>query len=99
MSIPADKFLETEAFRNVLKFKAMQQTLATASKSRREVPADSLALFVSRNPSYYGTYVAVATYLESLGKTSEADDYYRRALSCPVKLSERQHLETRLSGR
>ena len=99
MSIPADKFLGTEAFRNILKFKAMQQTLVTASKSRREVPSDSLSLFVSWNPSYYGTYVSVASYLESLGKTSEADDYYRRALSCPVKLSERQHLETRLRGR
>ena len=99
MSIPADKFLETEAFRNVLKFKAMQQTLATASKSRREVPADSLSLFVSWNPSYYGTYVAVASYLESLGKKAEAAEYYRRALTCPMKLSERQHLETRLRGR
>ena len=99
LSIPADKFLETEAFRNVLKFKAMQQTLATASKSRREVPADSLALFVSWNPSYYGTYVSVASYLESLGKNAEADEYYRRALTCPMKLSERQHLETRLRGR
>lgn len=99
MSIPADKFLETEAFRNVLKFKAMQQTLVTASKSRREVPADSLSLFVSWNPSYYGTYVAVASYLESLGKTAEAAEYYRRALTCPMKLSERQHLETRLRGR
>lgn len=99
MSIPEDKFLETEAFRNVLKFKAMQQTLATASKSRREVPADLLSLFVSWNPSYYGTYVSVASYLESLGKNAEADEYYRRALSCPMKLSERQHLETRLRGR
>ena len=99
MSIPADKFLGTEAFRNVLKFKAMQQTLATASKSRREVPADSLALFVSWNPSYYGTYVSVASYLESLGKNAEADEYYRRALACPMKLSERQHLETQLRGR
>ena len=99
MSIPADKFLETEAFRNVLKFKAMQQTLATASKSRREVPADSLALFVSWNPSYYGTYVSVASYLESLGKNAEADEYYLRALTCPMKLSERQHLETQLRGR
>lgn len=99
MSIPADKFLETEAFRNVLKFKTMQQTLATASKTRREVPADSLALFVSWNPSYYGTYVSVASYLESLGKNAEADEYYRRALTCPMKLSERQHLETRLNGR
>ena len=99
MSIPADKFLETEAFRNVLKFKAMQRTLVTASKSRREVPADSLALFVSWNPSYYGTYVSVASYLESLGKNAEADEYYRRALTCPMKLSERQHLETRLRGR
>jgi len=99
MSIPADKFLETEAFRNVLKFKAMQQTLATASKSKREVPADSLSLFVSWNPSYYGTYVSVASYLESLGKNAEADEYYRRALTCPMKLSERQHLETRLNGR
>lgn len=99
MSIPADKFLETEAFRNVLKFKSMQQTLVTASKSRREVPADSLALFVSWNPSYYGTYVSVASYLESLGKNAEADEYYRRALTCPMKLSERQHLETRLRGR
>ena len=99
MSIPADKFLGTEAFRNVLKFKAMQQTLATASKSRREVPADSLALFVSWNPSYYGTYVSVASYLESLGKNAEADEYYSRALTCPMKLSERQHLETRLRGR
>ena len=99
MSIPADKFLETEAFRNVLKFKAMQQTLVTASKSRREVPADSLALFVSWNPSYYGTYVSVASYLELLGKNAEADEYYRRALTCPMKLSERQHLETRLRGR
>ena len=99
MSIPADKFLGTEAFRNVLKFKAMQQMLATASKSRREVPADSLSLFVSWNPSYYGTYVSVASYLESLGKNAEADEYYRRALTCPMKLSERQHLETRLNGR
>ncbi len=99
MSIPADKFLETEAFRNILKFKAMQQTLVTASKSRREVPADSLALFVSWNPSYYGTYVSVALYLESLGKNAEADEYYLRALTCPMKLSERQHLETRLRGR
>lgn len=98
MSIPEDKFLETEAFRNILKFKTMQQMLATASKSRREVLADSLALFVSWNPSYYGTYVAVATYLESLGKNAEADEYYRRALACPMKLSERQHLETRLNG-
>ena len=99
MSIPADKFLETEAFRNVLKFKSMQQTLVTASKSRREVPADSLALFVSWNPSYYGTYVSVASFLESLGKKAEADEYYRRALTCPMKLSERQHLETQLRGR
>lgn len=99
MSIPEDKFLETVAFRNVLKFKEMQQTLVTASKSRREVTADSLALFVSWNPSYYGTYVSVASYLESLGKNAEAAEYYRRALTCPMKLSERQHLETRLRGR
>ena len=99
MSIPEDKFLETEAFRNILKFKTMQQMLAAASKSRREVQSDSLALFVSWNPSYYGTYVSVASYLESLGKNAEADEYYRRALSCPMKLSERQHLETRLRGR
>ena len=99
MSIPADKFLETVAFRNILKFKAMQQTLATASKSRREVPADSLSLFVSWNPSYYGTYVSVASYLESLGKNAEADEYYSRSRTCPMKLSERQHLETRLRGR
>ena len=99
LSIPADKFLETEVFCNILKFKAMQQSLAAASKSRREVPADSLSLFVSWNPSYYGTYVAVASYLESLGRKAEAVEYYRRALSCPMKLSERQHLETRLRGR
>ena len=99
LSIPADKFLETEAFRNVLKFKAMQQALAAASKSRREVPADSLALFVSWNPSYYGTYVSVASYLESRGKNAEADEYYRRALTCPMKLSERHHLQTRLRVR
>lgn len=99
LSISADKFLETEAFSNVLKFKTMHQMLATASKSRREVPSDSLSLFVSWNPSYYGTYVSVASYLESLGKNAEADEYYRRALTCPMKLSERQHLETRLNGR
>ena len=99
LSIPADKFLETEAFRNVLKFKAMQLTLAAASKSKREVPADSLSLFISWNPSYYGTYVSVASYLESLGETVQAAEYYRRALTCPMKLSERQHLQTRLRGR
>ena len=33
------------------------------------------------------------------GKKAEADEYYRRALTCPMKLSERQHLETQLRGR
>lgn len=92
-AVPEDACLHDESFVNVLGFRKMLAEIRKAARTGRPVPQDSLDMFISCNPSFYGTYEAVSDYLESAGRTSEVDAYRKKALSCAMKLSERKRLE------
>ncbi len=96
--IPADPFMNTADFQNVLKFKSMLPSMQRASHTGHAVPDDSLRLFVSLDSLYYNAYNVAGDCCLSSGRREEAAAYWRRALSMPMKLSERQYIENKLSN-
>lgn len=94
--IPADPFMNTEDFQNVLRFKSMLPAMQRASHTGHAVPDDSLRLFVSLDSLYYNAYNVAGDCCLASGREEEAAAYWRRALSMPMKLSERQYIENKL---
>ena len=96
--IPEDPFVQTSAFRDVLEFKKMLPVIQKAAHSGRMVPDDSLRHFIALDSLYYNAWNAAGDCLRASGRIDDAAACWRKALSLPMKLSERQYIEDKLNN-
>jgi hypothetical protein len=73
-SIPADPFLETDGFRNFMKFRELR----TASADGKEIDPEEI---VNANPDYYFAYVIAGDQLFRKKDFAKAEQFYRQALT------------------
>lgn len=96
--IPEDSFVHSQEFRNVLEFKRMTYVIQKAAHLGLPFPDDSLKLYVSLNPEYYNTYKTLSHYYLSAGRSDEASRFLQKALTLPMKESERIEIEKQLKS-
>lgn len=96
--IPEDSFVHSQEFRNVLEFKRMTYVIQKAANLGLPFPDDSLKLYVSLNPEYYNTYKTLSHYYLSVGRGDEASSCLQKALTFPMKESERMEIEKQLKS-
>ena len=96
--IPEDSFVRSQEFRNVLEFKRMTYVIQKAAHLGLPFHDDSLKLYVSLNPEYYNTYKTLSHYYLSVGRGDEASSCLQKALTLPMKESERMEIEKQLKS-
>ncbi|MEJ7769689.1 MAG: C45 family peptidase [Chitinophagaceae bacterium] len=90
LTIPADSFLTTAAFKNFNLFRGFKSRIASGN----DVNLDSL---VQSNPEYYHTYVLAGDYLFKKGEKEKAIGFYRIALTKVIATSkEETHIREQL---
>ncbi len=83
LTIPADTFLNTPAYKNFLLFRNMQQRIA----DMENISVDSL---LTSNPGYYHTYVLAGDYLYRQQKFTEAKKEYEKALTKEIATKQEE---------
>lgn len=96
--IPEDSFVHSQSFRNVLEFKRMTYVIQKAAHLGLPFHDDSLKMYVSLNPEYYNTYKTLSHYYLSAGREDEASVCLQKALTLPMKESERMEIEKQLKS-
>ena len=90
LTIAADPFLLTPAFKNFEIFRSLKQRIADGG----QVNADSL---VASNPEFYNAYVLAGDYLYKQKKYNEALHYYKIALTKVIATKkEEEHIRERI---
>ncbi|MCW3093419.1 MAG: peptidase [Ferruginibacter sp.] len=85
LTIPADSFLTTPAYKNFQQFRSIKQRIADGG----EVNADSL---VASNPNYYNSYILAGDYLYKKKQLQKALAMYKMALTKEIAtVKEQQH--------
>ncbi len=96
--IPEDPFIHTSAFADVMEFKKMLPMMQKAAHSGRSVPDDTLKHFIALDSLYYNAWNVAGDCLRASGRREEAAACWRKALSMPMKLSERQYIENKIQN-
>lgn len=90
LTIAADSFLLTTAYKNFEKFKIFKQQIA----DHRSVNTDSL---VAANPEYYNAYIIAGDYLYGMKQYRKALPYYQKALTKVIATKkEEDHIRNRI---
>ena len=90
LSIAADTFLLTPAFKQFEKFRVLKQTIADGGK----INADSL---VATNPQFYNAWVLAADYTYKLDQYQKALYFYQQALTKEIATTkEKDHITNRI---
>lgn len=96
-TIKEDPFLQTNAFKNYLKFKKMKKIIESAKKSA-ELSAYDFNNFIKLNPEYFLTYQIVGDYYMKQYIYDSASFYYKMALKkCISTKQERGKIEKNLN--
>lgn len=96
--IPEDPFVHTSAFADVMEFKKMLPMMQKAAHSGRSVPDDTLKHFIALDSLYYNAWNVAGDCLRASGRREAAAACWRKALSMPMKLSERQYIENKIQN-
>lgn len=92
LTIPADSFLLTGAYKNFVRFRTYKQWIA----DKKDVNIDSL---VSTNPEYYYTYTLAGDYLYKKGEYAKAKWYYEKALTKLIATKkEEDHIKKQIEN-
>lgn len=85
-SLPADPFMETDAFRKFLKYRKIKQEIQDALKAKviRKPERAIIDTFLTSNPGYWETYNLTGDWFAAEGSREEAIKYYRKALGCQI---------------
>ena len=88
LAVEPDEFLETETWKNVIKFRKMHQKIAEDATDGIEWTTEQIDEYLLLNPEYYESYLSVANYYWSRGESNEARIMYERALKCEIPYME-----------
>jgi isopenicillin-N N-acyltransferase like protein len=80
LTIPADTFLNTSAYRNFRQYQLMTRQLRDLRKKHLPLPAGFVQAFIDSNPSLYLTYVQLGDYYRDMNSWQEAGTLYDMAL-------------------
>jgi isopenicillin-N N-acyltransferase like protein len=80
LTIQADTFLNTPAYRNFRQYQLMTRQLRDFRKKGQTLPADFVQAFISSNRSLYLTYVQLGDYYRDMDLWQEAGSFYNQAL-------------------
>lgn len=81
LSIPADTFLFTKAYKEYLAFREMTLELIRHIKEKNPFPPSFRDEYIQLNPEYYLTYVYLGDYYRKLGNHELAGEFYQKALT------------------
>jgi tetratricopeptide (TPR) repeat protein len=80
LSIPADTFLTTPAYRNFIDYRLKTKQLREFMDQRESLPAGFGPAYVNSNPALFLTYVQLGEYYHEMKAFSEAYSCYNTAL-------------------
>ncbi len=80
LTIPADTFLNTPAYRNFRQYQLMTRQIRDFGKKQQTLPAGFEQAFINSNPSLYLTYIQLADYYRDMNSLVEAGSLYDQAL-------------------
>lgn len=96
-TIEKDPFLQSEAFKNYLKFRVMKKIIKSADKPV-DLPVNNFQDFIKLNPEYFLTYQLVGDYYMKQYIYDSASFYYKKALNkCISNKWEREMIEKNLN--
>ncbi len=81
LTIASDPFLQEAAFADFLQFRKEREKIKNLIKQKTPVETSVIEDFVRLNPEYYQGYVLAGNYFYAMGDTTNADKYYRVALT------------------
>jgi len=97
LTLEADTFLNSAAYRSFLEYQNLTSTLIKAKKNREQLPGDFAGEYIQSNPSLYLTYVHLGDYYMALKAYKEARQYYALALSKKLPgLNEENNLKEKI---
>lgn len=100
LTIAADTFLQTKAYKGFLRFKKIKNYLrfCTNSKYELRVDDDIIQAFIKSNPNSYYTYQIIGDYYKKIGDKKPAANYYQKALTKEIATNkERQEIQKQLA--
>jgi len=81
LTIPADTFLTTSAYRDFRQYLLMTRQLRQFRNNRESLPDGFVAAYLNSNPSLYLTYVNLGGYYHHMKAFREAYSFYTAALN------------------
>lgn len=98
LTIPADTFLNSRAYRNFETFRTLRTLIRKATKAQIRIATCYTDWFSRLNPDYFQTYQLLGDYYTSVGNKPQSVLMYRKALTCEIpRVSERQALKEALA--
>ena len=98
LMIPADSFIYTNTFAQIMEFKNMLVELNSAIKKKDPVSQDFFNKFISTNKDYYLVYSKTGDYYFNKDDYANASQYYEIALKKEITtLNDRKKIELQLS--
>jgi isopenicillin-N N-acyltransferase like protein len=80
LTIPADTFLNTPAYRNFRQYQIMTMQLGRFRKNHEILPSDFVPTYIRSNPELYLTYVHLGDYYHEMKNFKLAYSYYSQSL-------------------
>lgn len=97
-TIPADTFLHSTVYQDVLTFKRMTKDIKQHTRMGLVIPNDSLQQYRASNPEYYYTLDILGDYYYSQKQEDRAREYWQEALNKFLpKLSEKERIEKKIN--
>ncbi len=81
LTIPADTFLDTQAYQDFRQYLFMTSQLIRSRKNQERLPGDFAENYIRLNPLFYLTYVRLGDYFHEMKDFEQAYAYYTKALS------------------
>jgi hypothetical protein len=96
--IPADPFLNTEAYQNLVYYRLWMQAMKKALNNDEKVfESTEIDRNLALNPYYYHGYQLAGSYFLKHNEPQKAEVYFRKALALKIPtLAERQKIESLL---
>jgi isopenicillin-N N-acyltransferase-like protein len=100
LSLPADPFLYSKAYKRFRAYKQMREAFHFAHTHKLQISLDEqlIADFIGCNPEYFETYVILATYFKDQQQQQRALTYFKMALTKEITtVQDKEAIEKNIS--
>ena len=99
LSIPADSFLYSKAYKNFVEYKKITKLFNKVLKNNVSVniPEEDIKQYIKLNPNYYYPYFIIGKYYKNMGNAKKAMEYYNASLTKKIaKKAERDLIKSKI---